>query len=168
MRARTLRPVWAEIAMLDAVATRAATKAPTITKGFDDDFKEVVVVTTNGARIVERKEQDSIFIPSQVEVDAFEALQMMTTGNSPNTTIRIVWAFRNLEEMGLIDPETGDCLVRVNDRLVSFCDDCRNRFAVVRTPPGLYVTQLQPTFGISNTRDLLIVTLEDREQFTHG
>ena len=153
--------------MLDAVATRAATEqsadTPEIVSGYDDDFKEIVVVSAP-TRTSERQEQDSIFVPSQIESPSLEMLEQMAAGNVPDSKMMLVWARKDLEELHLIVPETGECLVRVNDRLVSIRDKCMNLIQAIRSPPGLYVTEVRPTWGIAGHRDLFVVTLDDREQ----
>jgi len=153
--------------MLDAVATRAVTEqspdAPEVTGGYDDDFKEIVVVS-NPTRTTQRKEQEPLFIPSQIEAPTFEALMQMSAGNVPEFKLSLVWARKDLEAMSLIVPETGECLVRVNDRVVSIRDKCMNLIQTIRTLPGLYVTEVKPTWGLAGHRDLFIVALDDREQ----
>lgn len=153
--------------MLDAVATAAATGGGLVSSGFDEDFKEIVVLSTP-KRTDERQEQESIFIPSQIESDSYEMLVQMSAGNMPDTKAQLVWARKDLVELGLIVPETGECLVRVNDRVVSIRDNCKNVLLSVRTPPGLYVTEVRPTWGLSSVGDLFIVTLDDREQASHN
>ncbi len=169
MRPRILHPFFVEVRMLDAVATRAATEqspdVPEITSGYDDDFKEVVVITTSkGRRESERKEQDPLIIPSQIESPTFEALQQMSAGNVPDYKMVLIWARKDLECLSLIVPETGELLIRVNDRVEAIYDRCMNLIQRIRTPPGLFVTEVRPTWGIAGHRDLFLITLDDREQ----
>jgi hypothetical protein len=71
--------------------------------------------------------------------------------------------------MGLVDPATGDALLRVNDRLVAIRDLGGALVQAVRTPPGLYATEVQPTsFGLGLSRNLLLVTFEERELGVRG
>lgn len=153
--------------MLDAVGTRNATEqstdAPEITSGYDDDFREIVVVSAP-LRTSERHEQPPILIPSQVEAPTWEMLLQMSAGNVPDTKLTLVWAYKDLLALHLIVEETGECLVRVNDRVEAIYDSCRNLIQRIRTPPGLYVTEVRPTWGLAAHRDLFLVTLDDREQ----
>jgi hypothetical protein len=168
MRPRILHPFYVEVAMLDAVATREETEqsddVPELVSGFDDDFKEVIVFSSPAGRTSGRLEQVPLFIPSQIESPSFEALQQMSAGNMPDYKFTLVWARKDLECLNLIVPETGECLVRVNDRVVSIRDKCLHVIQTIRTPPGLYVTEVRPTWGIAGHRDLFLVTLDDREQ----
>jgi hypothetical protein len=152
-----------EVAQLDAVATRAD-------GDYDDVLKEVRVTTEAGVRTPGRQEQPTVLIPSQIELPTLEALVQMSAGNMPDMKLTAVWAMKDLERLGLVVPETGELLVRVADRIVSVRenDECKRVIQVVRTPPGLYVTNVQPVFGMAATRDLFLVTLDDREQTTHA
>lgn len=170
MRGRLINPFLAEIARLDTVATAADPDGggPLVT-GYDPDFKETLVLEEAGQRRDARQEMPPIRIPCQVEVGAFEALQQLAAGNSPNSQVALVFHFRDLESMGLVDPETGDALLRVNDRLVAIRDMAGNLVQAVRARPGLYATEVQPqSFGLGRARNLLIVRWEERELSARG
>ncbi len=164
MKPRIHHPFYAELAMIDAVATRVERGPSNIQSGFDDDFGEIVVVSApSGARTSEKLEQPSIFIPSQIENPVFDLLQQMTTGAQLDTKLVLVWAHKDLVALDLITP-TGEPLVRANDRLVSIRDKNFRVVEIVRTPPGLYVTEVRPLFGLAQRRDLFLVSFEDRKQ----
>jgi hypothetical protein len=68
-----------------------------------------------------------------------------------------------------VDPATGDALLRLNDRLVAIRDMAGNLVQAVRTPPGLYATEVQPqSFGLGRARNLAIVTFHERELGARG
>lgn len=165
MRGRLINPFLAEIARLDTVATAADPDgAGPLSTGYDPDFKETLVLEEAGQRRDARQEMPPIRVPCQVEVGAFEALQQLAAGNSPNSQVALVFHFRDLEGMGLVDPATGDALLRVNDRLVAIHDLAGNLVQAVRARPGLYATEVQPqSFGLGRARNLLIVRWEERE-----
>lgn len=166
MRGRLINPFIAELAQLDTVRTAADPDGPgPLASGYDADFKETVVVPAPVGRGVDaRMEKDAIHLPCQVEVGTFEALQQLTAGNSPNSRVILVFHFQDLERMGLVDEGTGDALVRVNDRLVAIRNMAGELVQAVRTPPGLYATEVQPqSFGLGLSRNLLLVTFEERE-----
>jgi len=151
--------------MLDAVATRAETGPSSLQSGFDDDFQEIIVVSSaTGQRQNDRLEQPSIFIPSQVEDPVFDVLRQMATGGQLDTKLTLVWACKDLEALGLLVPDTGEPLVRQSDRLVSIRDRCMNVIQTVRTPPGLYVQEVRPLWGVAQRRDLWVVSFKDRTQ----
>lgn len=167
MRGRLHHPFFAEIVQLSAIRTRedADGPGPALASGYDDDFDEVIVLTdAGGERVSGRDEESPVFLPCNVEVTSFQALSQLASGNAPDSKIQLVFHRKDLEEQRLIDCDTGECLVRVNDRLVSLRDDCRRVVQVIRTPPGLYVTEVQPTFGIGRTPDLLLMSFQDRKQ----
>ena len=71
--------------------------------------------------------------------------------------------------MGLVDSASGDALLRVNDRLVAIRDLDGNLVQAVRTPPGLYVTEVMPTsFGLGRSRNLLLLTMGSHELGVRG
>ena len=171
MRGRLINPFLAELARLDTVATAADPDGPgPLTSGYDPDFKETVIVPATGERGTDaRKEMPSIRIPCQVEVGTFEALQQLASGNSPDSKVTLVFHFRDLERTGLVDPGTGDALLRVNDRLVAIYELAGRLVQAIRTPPGLYATEVQPqSFGLGLSRNLLLVTFEERELGVRG
>lgn len=162
MRGRLIFPFVAELHRLDAHAT--ATTPP----GYDDDFKEPALLDAGaalGQRV--RREHPPVLLPCQVESEAFEALHEFAAGNSPRSHVRLVLHFAHLERLGLVNPKTGDAMVRVGDRLGALYDGAGMLVQRIRTPPGLYVTEARPAgFGLFMARprrNLLIVTLDDRE-----
>ncbi|NVJ28857.1 hypothetical protein HUW62_47470, partial [Myxococcus sp. AM011] len=96
------------------------------------------------------------------------SLRMAPSGNSPRTSFELVFHFRDLERLGLVDAATGDALIRPSDRLGALYDVAGALVQAVRTPPGLYVTEARPTgFGLHRRRprrNLLLVTFNDRPQ----
>lgn len=171
MRGRLINPFLAELAQLDTVATAADPDgAGPIASGYDPDFKETVVFTApGGERVDARTEKPAIRVPCQVEVGVFEALQQLAAGNTPNSRIVLVFHFRDLERMGLVDPGTGESLLRVNDRLVAIHTIKGELVQAIRTPPGLYASEVQPqSFGIGLSRNLLLVTFDEREVAVRG
>lgn len=174
MRGRILNPFLAEIAPLDTVATAADPDgAGALTSGYDDDFKETVRVSDGtSAGVSARKEKAHLFIPCQVETeDVFDQLRMFGAGNIPDFRIALVFHFRNLEDMGLVNTSTGKALIQNNDRLVAIHEcgaddspgDLVESFDAL---PFLYATQpMSRSHGLSGRkRNLLLVTFEDREQ----
>jgi hypothetical protein len=170
MRGKLINPFLAEIARLDTTATAADPDGPgPLVSGYDPDFKETVVLEDAGARRDARQEMPPMLVPCQVEVGAFEALQQLAAGNSPNSQVTLVFHFRDLERMGLVDPTTGDALLRLNDRLVAIRDMAGKLVQAVRTPPGLYATEVQPqSFGLGRSRNLAIVIFQEREISARG
>jgi hypothetical protein len=171
MRGRLINPFLAELAQLDTVATATDPDgAGPLVSGYDPDFKETLVFgSPSGDRVDARREKPAIRVPCQVEVGAFEALQQFAAGNSPNSRIVLVFHFRDLERMGLVDSATGEALLRINDRLVAIYTMRGALVQAIRTPPGLYVTEVQPqSFGLGLSRNLLLVTLDEREVAVRG
>jgi len=156
----------AELVQLDTVATAADPDGPgALASGYDADFQETALVpTSNGRGLDARREKPPIRIPCQVEVQAFGELQEVLTGNSPRSNLVLVFHFQDLERMGLVEPTTGDALLRVGDRLAAICDYRTGELVqAIRTPPGLYLTEAQPqSFGLGTRRNLLLATFTER------
>jgi len=170
MRGRLINPFLAEIGQLDTVATAADPDgAGPLTSGYDPDFKETVVFSAAGARTDARREGPLIRVPCQVEVGALETMQQLASGNSPNSRVVLVFHLQDLERMGLVDPTSGEARLHVNDRLVAIHTIRGQLVQAVRSPPGLFATEVQPqSFGLGLSRNLLLVTFEERELATRG
>ena len=162
MRGRLIFPFLAELCRLDTDAM--ATEAP----GYDVDFKEPALLDTDGDGAGEtyRREHPPVRVPCQVEPQTIEALRMTPAGNTPQSSLDLVFHFKDLERLGLIDALTGEPLIRPSDRLSGLFDTEGNLVWAVRTPPGLYVTEARPAgFGLFRRRprrNLLIVSFNDR------
>ena len=166
MRGRLINPFLAELAQLDTVATAADPDGPgPLTSGYDPDFRETALVPGQSWRGQDaRKEKPLVRVPCQVEVTAFGELQELLTGMSPRSHLVLVFHFEDLERMSLVAPSTGDALLRVDDRLVSIRDyHTGDLVQAVRTPPGLFITEVQPqSFGIGLKRNLLFAVFNER------
>ena len=171
MRGRLVFPFLAELSRLDthAMATVDPDGAGPLEAGYDPDFKEPVLVDRDDDGIGERvrAEHPPVRVPCQVDTKVFEELRMFASGNAPRSRLDLVFHFKDLERLGLVDPGTGDALVRPGDRLGALYDKAGELVQAVRTPPGLYVTEARPSgFGLNMARprrNLLIATFEDRQ-----
>jgi len=169
MRGHLVFRFLAEVYRLDTAAMAVDPDGlGALTSGYDEDFKEPVLVDANGDGVAEafRRECPPVRIPCQVEPEAFEALRMTAAGNAPRSALDLVFHFGDLERLGLVDAASGDALVRPGDRLGALYDVDGRLVQAVRTPPGLYVTEARPIgFGLNRrrpTRNLLLVSLQDR------
>ncbi len=172
MRGRLIFPFLAKLYRLDTLAT--ATEDPDgagpLQGGYDHDFKESVLVDLDDDGIGERirQEHSPVRIPCQVEPEVFDELKMFASGNAPRSNIDLVFHFKDLERMGLVDLTSGDALIRPGDRLSAIYDKAGELVQQIRTPPGLYVTEARPIgFGLNRARplrNLLLVAFNDRQQ----
>jgi hypothetical protein len=166
MRGRLVHPFAAELARIDYAGTAGDPDGTLpLASGYDPDFQETVLLATGPrGRTDARRELPPVRLPCQVEVGAFEVMQQLEGGDSPDSRILLVFHFRDLEQHGLVNPSTGAALLGVNDRLVAIYDLHGSLVQAIRTPPGLYATRVEPqSFGLGGARNLLIVTFEDRE-----
>src|SRR5690606_35219590 len=165
MRGRLIFPFMAGLHRLDTQAM-----AP----DYDEEFKEPVLVDSDDDGVGEpfRREHPPVRVPCQVESEAFEALRMATSGNTPRSSFSLVFHFRDLERLGLVDAATGDALIRPSDRLGALYARVGELVQAVRTPPGRYVTEARPIgFGLHRrrpSRNLLLVSFQDRAAARSG
>jgi hypothetical protein len=168
MRGRLIFPFLAEIHRLDTRAMAEGVPALGLGPAYDDDFKEPILVDRDDDGVSEpfRRELPPLRVPCQVEPEAFESLRMTPSGNAPRSRLELVFHFRDLEQLGLVDAGSGDALVRPSDRLGALYDLDENLVQAVRTPPGLYVTEARPIgFGLARRRprrNLLLAVFTDR------
>ena len=160
MRGRLINPFDIEICRLDTVAIAAA-------PGFDPIWREPTLVSTaDGKGASGRKEMTSILVPGQFTTDSdFLALQMAANGNLGRIDFKIIFHFSDLEDLGLIEASTGLALIRAGDRMSAvYADDGLTLVQAIPNPPGVFVKQADPRFGLGKSRNLLIVSFASRDQ----
>lgn len=166
MRGRLINAFVAEIAQQDTVATAADPDgAGAFTSGYDPDFKEPVrLPPAAGAGAGTQVRVDvTRRVPCQIEMVTYDSLNQAANGNDANAALNLVLHFQTLERLGFIVKETGESIFRVTDKLVAIYSKCGALIQTMRPP--LYCTQVQPSsFGIGFSRNLLILTFENREQ----
>lgn len=159
-RGRLLFPYTITIAQLD---TDAIDTSP----GYDDVFKAPKLTSTpDGVGTTGRQEKTEIDVPAQIEVDTFEALTQMFSGNVPKSDVILTFHFDDLERLGLTETAAGREgreALKINDRIVRIKDRFGNGVFEPPFPPGLFIKELRPT-GFMERRNLVLAFLEDREQ----
>ncbi len=168
MRGRLINPFLLELRQLDTTASAADPDgAGPETSGYDPDFREPVVV----AGAIAREEKAPVFIPVQVEVDSYEKLMQAAPGNDPQSAVRFVMHFADLESMGLVDETTGHALVRIGDRAVAvYRMDGTKIQDLGLDGRGLFCIEAQSqSFGLSGgERNLLVCAFEPRDRSYRG
>ena len=158
MRARLIFPFWVGIAQLDTSLTALG-------GGQDKEFGETRVRLTGGQRVSARREKEPILVRAQIEDNVMNALHMFNAGNSPEAKIAIVLDYHDLRRRALLNAQTGEPLLNVNDRMDAIYDGRRELVQRIRTPPGLYAIEVRPiSFGLGRRLNLLLMRFEDREQ----
>jgi hypothetical protein len=164
--------IFAFLAELRRVDVAGARAPPVGATGMDEDFREPVLVDADDDGIGERRphELQPVRVPCQVEPAALEEQRMYPAGNSPRSKLMLVFHFRDLERLALVDSATGEALIRPGDRLAGLFDKAGRLVQAVQTPPGLYAIEARPIgFGLSRwrpRRNLLLVTFEERRTAT--
>lgn len=168
MRGRLIYAFVAELHRLDVEAMAAFDPdgPGPLRSGLDPDFREPVLLDGDGDGVAEpwRRERPMVHVPCQVEPEALEAVRMSTMGNAPRSSIDLVFHFQDLEELGLVDRDTGEALVRPGDRLGAIRTRSGELAQAFRSP--LFVVEARPLgFGLSlgrSRRNLLLVSFQDR------
>ena len=156
MRGRLIFRFYATIAPLDTDGINDA-------GNFDRTFRTVKKVDTDGDGIGEtqRLEKAQISVPCQVEDKAFVERNQSTLGNVPDHDMILVFHFKDLERLGLVDAD-GTPQIRLDDRLVNIKDRHGNVVQTVKTPPGQYVVAVTPLsfgLGISNPKRNICIAM---------
>jgi hypothetical protein len=168
-RGRLIFPFLADIRRHNRAATAADPDgAGPLTSGFDDLYREPVVLPGSGATeavgVSARVEHDPLLVPCQVEDNMWARLQAMMNGNSPRGILTLVFHFKDLERMSLVD-DKGMALIQTGDRLQAIHDKRGNLVQEILSPPGMYVVDAVPAgHGLGSKRNLLITTFEPRDQ----
>jgi hypothetical protein len=142
-------PLTVDVARLD-----------TESEAFDPIFK----TRTPG---VARVELPPIRLHAQIEMGRWQAMNQTQAGNIPDSRLTLVFHFDELEAKGLVDPDTGNALLRVNDRLVALYDRTGAIIeqSVGLRSGGLFATEVQPAgLGLGGRRNLLVTVWDDRPQ----
>lgn len=171
-RGRLVFPFLVELAPLDTLATQADPDgAGPLTSGYDDDFREPVMVSqgaTDQVGTSARVEGTPIQIKAQIEPDQFEKLEAMISGQSPESnTFRVVMHYKDLETLGLVGAD-GRATINKSDRLTRILNLDGVLVETIPDPPGLYVHQIMSRgWGLGGsipTRNLLFVDFQERSQ----
>jgi hypothetical protein len=153
-------PFAIELALLDIEATDAV--------GYDPDFKETVLTSTDDKIGESSRSEILIKVPGQfADQSQFLAAQEAPTGDLGQASFVILFHFRDLERLDLVEPATGNAKIKIGDRVNGIYDIKTDALVqAVRNPPGAYVTKAVPRFGLGSRRNLLEVTFRSRDPGT--
>jgi len=165
----------AVIHRLNLAATKQLQPFPGQESGYDPDFKEPIVYDQDTScddcgkteRVSARIELPPIRVPCQVEVLTHEELHQTNAGDAPNSVLRLVTHRMDLGPMGLIEAQTRELKLRVNDRVEGI--EMQGRPGVWTQKfagEGLFITEIEPaSFGFGPEGfDLYLLHLSDREK----
>jgi hypothetical protein len=72
--------------------------------------------------------------------------------------------FEDLERLGLIDAGGNETLLRPNDRVVQILNGKGEVIEAFPNPPGLFITELRPGYGLDADRNIILAFANEREQ----
>jgi hypothetical protein len=163
MRGRLIFPFLTDIAILDTETTAEDPLGTgPVGLGYDDEFREPILEYSATDRGVRRKET-IVRLPVQFEDDLFESLNMMSTGRSPQSALRAILHFKDLERLDLIQDD-GIPKLKINDRLVAVYEKGGVLLQAFPNPPGVFCIESQPRLGgLCSHRNLLLMTFRSRD-----
>jgi hypothetical protein len=169
MRGRLINPFLLEIARLDIESTAGDPDgAGPRTSGYDDVYRETAVLPSGNLIGTDaRVEYPLVRVPAQLHTGPtpgqLMALKATVTGNVAAAFLQALMMFDDLERLELVDGDTQTALVKVGDRLNAIYTMDGVLVQQIPTPPGMYVVQAVPIFGLGGTRNLLEVSFESRD-----
>jgi hypothetical protein len=145
MRVPLLNPVGVIITQLDPDATRVIDPPGSPSAGYDDVLGEPVLYDdpATAQRTSPVQYMSEIKVPCQVEVASFERLRMHFAGNCPDSNIVLILHRMHLEELDLIDVNTGRTVLKPMDMIVRIEKlDSDTIVQTFQTP--LYIFEVRP------------------------
>lgn len=139
--------------------------------GYNKSYREPIVfdASRQGKTVREyaRSELPPIKVPCQVETGSFERLRQGVDGDVPDSSMVLVVHRQDLTVMKLIDSETKDLLINVNDR-VSHIESSQIPGVITQKfeGEGMFITSIAPAswgFGPDGF-DLYLFSLEERQK----
>lgn len=151
-RGRLIYPFLIGIAQLDLE-----------TSTYDPDFKETVVGSTSDRLGAAERAETMVQVPGQFgNPQTFMQLQEANTGNLAQNEFEILFHFRNLEELGLVEASTGTALIKVGDRLDAIYECCDGSLIQKMAAP-VFCVRANPIFGLHMRRNLLSTLWKRRD-----
>lgn len=112
---------------------------------YDEDLSEPVFVDDDDDKVgtLLRPEGATLLVKATIEVQDFESLRQVATGNAPDSNTKLFIHRRDLKRAGLLNATTGDVTLIVNDRVSRILDRFR-RPAVSFARVPVYVVEVRP------------------------
>lgn len=163
MRGRLIQQFTARVVQLDRATMRSGDH-------YDDDFREPKLRTDpsrDNVGEMDRIELAPVLVPCQIDPETTaDGVRMLAGGHGPIQRIGLLFHFRDLESLGLVDVN-GNAVFRQGDRLDAILSKDQSRVEYTApTPPGLYVASVNPRgwglFRRAPSRNLLFVEFLDR------
>jgi len=142
-RVPLLWPVDAVIERVDPSDTEIYDPDGNPVSGYDHDFREPRFEQQDSLTVAKATLYlPAIRVPCQVEVPTYDELRMAAAGDNPLAKMALVLHRQQLEELDLLDPVTGNCIIRRRDKLIAIEKDGRPALTPEELP--LYIYELRP------------------------
>lgn len=139
---------------------------------FNGTLREPVYTDGDGDGIGELgRVETEVVLDGQISTESWEQLRMMQGGHAPTSEIQITFNRDDLENEDLIDADTGGCLLRNGDRLISVHDEEGELVFGFDTDPAaadhrppLKIVEARPS-GFMVRQNLLVVSFSQDDRF---
>jgi len=136
--------------------------------GYDDDFRAPTITPGSGsARGAVVRETCRVTVPAQVESDEQARLRMLAAGKSPKNHRVLIFHFRDLERLSLVDAAGKPLLGDPGDKLVEIREpgSCALVEDLSGDAGGFYAVEARSIgFGLGPKRNLFLVVFEQRDR----
>lgn len=166
-RGRLIFPFTVELGLLDTAAMAADPDGTgPLTSGYDDEFREPIVVGAAGSAPGHTLRRETIHrFLAQIEDNTEGLVDVMASGNSPVNMLGLVFHYKDLESIGAVELVSGKPIIKApGARLISIRNPVDGTLIErFDDAPGFWATQSKSMgFGLGPTRNLLLVIFEER------
>ncbi len=170
-RGRVLRWQVFELGILDTLSTATEPGVTGVASGYDRRYREPIKKPASastggpGGPGETNRSERIVEVRGQFELPKEGEIRMAVMGNLPQTEVKIVCHFEDLEAAGLVEPSNGRPLIREMTRLIK-CSHRSGRLIEDFSTRNLYAKEaLSASFGLAGgDRNLLILSFAQRDQ----
>lgn len=163
-RGRLIFPITIDVYRHDLVATaQDPDGAGALTSGFDPIYREAVLVPSADRLGASARKETLVSVPAQVSPTDYRKVHMIRTGDASEARVTAVVFIPDLEQRSLVRSD-GSIVLAKGDRLDAFRKMDGTLIESVPTPPGLYLVEVLPIFGLSGDRNLLELVFMSRRE----
>jgi len=167
-RGRLLSWFRVDLKLLDPEATIAPVTVGSTTvldSGYDPVFRVTRRVPDGTWEGTSVKQYTTVTLKAQVSNEQYDDLAALINGNELQHLVNLVFHFKDLVRVGMVDAVTGVARIRVDAQLTAY----RNRRGILIqdiAAMNMFAVEARPVaFGIGESRNLLQVRFDTRE---HG
>jgi len=167
-RGRLLNWFLVDLKLLDPASTDGPISVGTaqvLDSGYDPVFRRTRKIPDGTWQGADAKQYTTETLKAQVAHDQFDNLTALINGNELQHKLALLFHFKDLERVGMVDVVTGVAKLRVNAQLMAYRDR-KSKLIQDTSMNGIYAIECRTVgFGLGESRNLLMVRFECR---VHG